>query len=135
MSEKKYKRYLIVDDDKANNMLCKMILKKTFEEAEVISYDSPCEALNYINSQYLISDDNLKTVIFLDINMPDITGWEFLDIFKDFNENIRNFFTIYMLSSSVDYKDKNLAKENPLVEGYIEKPLTREKIKNIFNII
>jgi len=66
--------------------------------------------------------------------MPDITGWEFLDIFKDFNENIRSFFTIYMLSSSVDYKDKNLATENPLVEGYIEKPLTRDKIKNIFSL-
>ncbi|MBN8569256.1 MAG: response regulator [Ignavibacteria bacterium] len=134
MSKNNYKRYLIVDDDKANNMLCKMILQKTFAKAEVISYDSPREALNYINNHYLISDDNFKTVIFLDINMPDITGWEFLDIFKDFNENIRNFFTIYMLSSSVDYKDKNLATENPLVEGYIEKPLTREKIKNIFSL-
>lgn len=134
MSKKNYNRYLIVDDDKANNMLCKMILQKTFAEAEVISYDCPREALNYINNHCLISDDNFKTVIFLDINMPDITGWEFLDIFKDFNENIRSFFTIYMLSSSVDYKDKNLATENPLVEGYIEKPLTRDKIKNIFSL-
>ena len=134
MSKKSYNRYLIVDDDKANNMLCKMILKKTFSEAEILTYDCPREALNYINSQYLISSDNFKTVLFLDINMPDITGWEFLDIFKDFDENIRSFFTIYMLSSSVDYKDKNLATENPLVEGYIEKPLTRDKIKNIFSL-
>ncbi len=134
MSKKSYNRYLIVDDDKANNMLCKMILKKTFSEGEILTYDCPRETLNYINSQYLISADNFKTVLFLDINMPDITGWEFLDIFKDFDENIRSFFTIYMLSSSVDYKDKNLATENPLVEGYIEKPLTREKIKNIFSL-
>ena len=134
MSKKSYNRYLIVDDDKANNMLCKMILKKTFSEAEILTYDCPREALNYINSQYLISADNFKTVLFLDINMPDITGWEFLDIFKDFDENIRSFFIFFMLSSSVAYKDKNLATENPLVEGYIEKPLTRDKIKNIFSL-
>ena len=126
------KRYLIVDDDKANNMLCRIILKKRFDGAEITSYEEPQAALDYIKEKYSAATENKTTVLFLDINMPDLTGWEFLDIFKNFDENIRKQFIIYMLSSSVDYKDKNMAKENPLVEGYIEKPLTRDKVNKLF---
>lgn len=126
------KRFLIIDDDRANNMLCQIILKKAFGRAEIISYEEPRTALDYIKSRYTNSNENLKTVLFLDINMPDITGWEFLDIFKNFDDKIRKQFSIYMLSSSVDYKDKKMAKENTLVEGYIEKPLTRDKVNKLF---
>lgn len=129
MEEKR--RYLIVDDDRANNMLCQIILKKTFEGAEIISFEDPRAAIDYIQNKYSDSTGSQSTVLFLDINMPDLTGWEFLDIFKNFDEAIRKQFTIYMLSSSVDSKDKTLASENPLVEGYIEKPLTREKVKKL----
>ncbi len=125
-------RFLIVDDDKANNLLCKIILQKTFEGAEIISHEFPQNALDSIINEYSKPENKLTTVLFLDINMPDISGWEFLEQFKDFDDDIKKQFVIYMLSSSVDYKDRNLAKENPLVEGYIEKPLTREKIKNLF---
>lgn len=126
------KRFLIVDDDRANNLLCKIILQKTFEGAEIVSHEFPRSALDYIVNEYSNPESKLITVLFLDINMPDISGWEFLEQFKDFDDFIKKQFVIYMLSSSVDYKDKNLAKENPLVEGYIEKPLTRDKVKNLF---
>lgn len=122
------KRYLIVDDDKTNNMLCKVTLKKIFQNAEIISYEAPREALNYIKGFNDSKGALQKTTIFLDINMPDISGWEFLEEFKNFSDEIKNNFTIYMLSSSVDYKDKTQAKENPLIKGYIEKPLTRTKV-------
>jgi len=124
-------RYLIVDDDKANNMLCKVIINKIIDNADVHCYEAPREALNYIKCCNDSKEALLKTTIFLDINMPDLTGWEFLEEFKDFSEEVKNNFTIYMLSSSVDYKDKNQAKENPLVEGYIEKPLTRAKVSEL----
>lgn len=126
-------RYLIVDDDRANNMLCQVILKKSFEGAEVSAYTEPRAALEYIQNEYSASTGKGTTVLFLDINMPDLTGWEFLDIFKNFDEKIRKQFIIYMLSSSVDYKDKSMAKENPLVDGYIEKPLTRDKVNKLFS--
>lgn len=129
MEEKR--RYLIVDDDRANNMLCQIILRKMFQGAEVTSFEEPRAALEYIQNNYSDSTGK-KTVLFLDINMPDITGWEFLDIFKNFDKKVRKQFVIYMLSSSVDYKDKKMAKENSLVEGYIEKPLTRDKVNKLF---
>lgn len=126
------KRYVIIDDDKANNMLCKMICKKVFGEVDTISFDIPEEGLNFISDQYSDNTKITPTVLFLDINMPGLTGWEFMEKYKSFNKSIQEQFTIYMLSSSVDHKDKDLARSNPLVKGYISKPLTREKLKELF---
>ena len=126
------KNYLIIDDDKSNNLLCKIILKKVLGDVEIVSYDNPRHGLAYIQQEYGSSDTNKPTVLFLDINMPDISGWELLDIYKDFDAHIHAQFTIYMLSSSVDAKDKSLAEENPFVTGFISKPLTRDVIKKLF---
>lgn len=129
---KPVKRYLIVDDDKSNNLLCKMVLKKVLGDIDITTYENPREGLSYIESEYKNTEFNSPTILFLDINMPDISGWEFLEIYKDYSENIHKQFTIYMLSSSVDYKDKSLAEENPLVKGFISKPLTRDIVSNLF---
>lgn len=128
------KRYLIVDDDKANNLLCKVVLKKVLGEIDIVSFDKPQEALDYIANEYSKSHEESRTYFFLDINMPEITGWEFLERFKHYDKKILNQFTTYILSSSVNSQDKELAQHNPLVNDYIEKPLTRETVKNLFNV-
>jgi len=127
-------RYLVVDDDKANNLLCKVVLKKVLGDIDIVSYDIPREALNYILDEYGAGNETKPTILFLDINMPEISGWDFLEIFKTYDEAIHKQFTVYILSSSVDYTDKGKADSNPLVKGYIEKPLTRDKIKNVFGV-
>jgi CheY-like chemotaxis protein len=71
--------------------------------------------------------------LFLDINMPTMTGWEFLDEFKELPETIRKKFIIYVLSSSVDSKDLEKASENELVKNYIQKPLRKESLKTLLS--
>jgi len=70
-----------------------------------------------------------KILLFLDINMPVMNGWDFLknylEIFNERNDKI------VILSSSIDFQDKEKAKLFSCVQGFIEKPLTPEKIKNI----
>ncbi len=88
------KNYLIIDDDKSNNLLCKVILKKILGDVEIASFDNPREGLHYIQQEYGKKEVNKPTVLFLDINMPDISGWELLDIYKDFDEHIHSQFTI-----------------------------------------
>jgi CheY-like chemotaxis protein len=126
------KNYLIIDDDKSNNLLCRVILKKVLGDIEVVTCENPREGLAYIQREYGKSGVNKPTVLFLDINMPDISGWEFLDIYKTFDEHIHGQFTTYMLSSSVDSRDKSLAEQSPFVNGFISKPLTRNIISNLF---
>jgi CheY-like chemotaxis protein len=126
------KRFLLVDDDPLNNYLTKMILKKSFEGAHVNDFIIPEEGLKFINTEPSHTPSDEKTILFLDINMPTITGWEFLEAFELFDASIKEQYDIYILSSSVNISDINLAKANPLVLDFIEKPLNKAKLVNMF---
>lgn len=126
------KQFLLVDDDPVNNYLTKMILKKSFEEVHVNDFTIPEDALEFIKSGPSHNPPDGKTTLFLDINMPSISGWEFLEALELFEASIKEQYNIYILSSSVDPKDINRAKENQLVLDFIEKPLNKTKLVKIF---
>jgi CheY-like chemotaxis protein len=126
------KRFLIVDNDPVNNLICKMVLKQSLGEVEVKDFIYPELALEYIEAEYEANQSEDKTTLFLDINMPTLTGWEFLVEFNTFNNLIKNQFDIYMLSSSVDPDDIQRAKSNPLVIDIIEKPLKKLFLVKLF---
>ena len=126
------KRFLIVDDDPLNNIVSKMVLKKSFGEVVVKDFIIPELALEHIETEFEHKQFEEKTTLLLDINMPSITGWEFLDIFKTFAEPVKNQFNIYILSSSVDIIDIQRAKQNPLVIDFIEKPLKKDVLIKMF---
>ena len=75
------------------------------------------------------SEEGLPEVIFLDLNMPIMDGWEFLDEFGKLSEE--KDIRIYILSSSVDSRDMERAKKYGMVNGFIAKPLTDAKIKEL----
>lgn len=126
------KRFFLVDDDPLNNTLTKMILRKSFDEVEVIDFTIPEDGLEFIKSEPSNTPPDGKTTLFLDINMPTLTGWEFLEAFNRFDASIKEQYNIYILSSSINYNDINLAKANPLVLDFIEKPLNKAKLVRIF---
>jgi two-component SAPR family response regulator len=125
-------RFLIIDDDPSNNFLCEIMLKKTIAGMEIRTFLQPEIAVDFIKKEY--SNGNaVPTILFLDINMPVMTGWDFLETLEAFDDKIIQHFTIYIVSSSVDQMDKKRAVENPLVIDYIEKPVTVEKLKKILS--
>lgn len=128
------KRFLLVDDDTLNNSLTKMILKKSFEEVHINDFTDPEDGLEFMKSQSShnppLADG--KTTLFLDINMPTISGWEFLEKFELFDSSIKEQYDIYILSSSIDPKDINRAKKNPLVIDFLEKPLKKSTLLKMF---
>ncbi len=63
--------------------------------------------------------------------MPILNGWNFLERFDKFSDHIKKQLTIYILSSSVDWSDKEKAQANPYVKDYLVKPLSREILGNI----
>jgi len=127
------KRFLIVDDDKTNNLITKMAIKKSLSEVEIVEFIVPEAALEYIKAEYLKHPKEDKTTILLDINMPTLNGWEFLEEFDTFTESIKRQFNIYILSSSIDLGDIQQAKVNPLVIDFIEKPLNKTVLSQIFS--
>jgi two-component SAPR family response regulator len=124
------KKFIVVDDDSVNNLICRKVIKNVFPEAVVLTFTNPETALTYIKSIYFDSCGK-ATILLLDINMPILSGWDFLEEFEGFDANIKEQLKIYMLSSSTDQLDKDLANENKNVCGYIEKPLDKDIIAKI----
>lgn len=123
------RKYIIVDDDPINNIICSMAIKRTLGEVNTKTFSVPEEGLAFIQNEYI---KNLHpAILFLDINMPTLTGWEFMEQFEKFSAEIKNQITIYILSSSVDQRDKDKANANAYIKGFISKPLTREMILTV----
>src|SRR5690606_2256248 len=118
----KKQNYLVVDDDTTNNMICEFTIKRFDRDANIKMFTQPEDALTYINTAYNNSSETLPTVLFLDVNMPTMTGWEFLDCFMQYDEWVREQFTIYILSSSIEDFTKE-AKTYPCIQGFLSKPL------------
>lgn len=119
--------FIIVDNDPVNNMLCDLAIKDAVNDAGIIAFTHPQAAFEYISS----ATESNNSILLLDINMPIWSGWDFVNHFDKLDDNIRKRFKIYMLSSSIDNNDKLRAAENKNVEGYIEKPLTGEKVASL----
>lgn len=120
-------KYIAVDDDSFNNMLCSMIIEDTLGAVDIKTFTKPEEGLTYIENV------ESPTVLFLDINMPTLTGWEFLEQYEKVSEKVKRYLSIYILSSSLDQRDKNKAEANKYVKGFISKPLESDTITLIAN--
>ena len=124
-------RFIVIDDDEFNNKICTVTLEKIDKEANIKTFLSPVEGFAHIVTEYSRTDNNENAVLFLDINMPVMNGWEFLDRFDELDASIKNRLKIYILSSSVDKRDIEKAKANKNVVHYLIKPLTKETIRLI----
>ena len=122
-------RFIVIDDDPVNNFICSIIIKEGAGELEVETFEIPEKGLEYISKEYLNNEH--PTVLFLDINMPTWSGWEFLDNFDKLDEKIKKQIKIYIIASSIDASDKHRARENKNVVDYIEKPLSEKTVSSM----
>ena len=122
-------RFIIVDNDPVNNLLCSLTIRDVAREAEIHTFNFPVDAFEHITTSHLNTDD--VTVLLLDINMPIWSGWDFLDNFEMLDEKIKRQIKIYIISSSIDTSDKHRARENKNVVDYIEKPLAEKTVSSM----
>ncbi|GAB4328199.1 MAG: response regulator [Flammeovirgaceae bacterium] len=110
----------LVDDDKIYLHVTNHTLKKTLPKVKVHSFLMAQDALDQIE---VVQPD----IIFLDLNMPLMDGWEFLEALA--KKDIATKINIFICSSSIDITDKERASAHPLIKSYIEKPLDASKIQ------
>ncbi|NCT09302.1 MAG: response regulator [Flavobacteriia bacterium] len=122
--------FILIDDDAISNMLSEIIIEDEFPDAQIISFTDPKQGIQFFESEFSESSIN-KTFLFLDINMPLMSGWEFLESLKEKKIEMKNNVFIYMLSSSVNLDDVKKAKLNPNVVDFLEKPLIDEFLKQL----
>lgn len=127
-------KFLIIDDDCIATLLYTLILQQALgEKIHVHSFNLPDEGINYIKKESNNIDTKSKTILFLDINMPLLMGWDVLDLIDKMDDSTKKQLVVFMLTSSIDPKDKKRALDHPLVTDFIEKPLTVEKIESVLN--
>jgi len=125
---------LLVDDDEINNFISIKLIKKALLNTEIMACLNGKYAIEQLSDIQRKDPNKLPDYILLDINMPIMNGWEFLDEYKRLNLDPLGKSKIYIISSSVFSNDINKARSYPLVKDFISKPLNVEKIKELFEV-
>ena len=125
-------KIFIIDDDEIFQFITRKSFEKLERKDDLLFFHNGEDALNYIKDSGA-NDQSIPDVIFLDINMPIMDGWDFLDELGKLNISTSRTPYIYMVSSSIDDKDATKSKLYPMIKDYISKPITDVNITEILN--
>lgn len=130
---KRLNSILLIDDNKATNFVHKkLIIKQDFIE-HIYTCSSGEEALQLLTSQNEGGELDFRPpeLMFLDINMPGMNGWEFLEEYDDLPNDQKDNTTIFMLTTSINPDDRFRANHIENISGFLNKPLSSKKLAEI----
>ncbi len=122
----------IIDDDKLTVKLISILVSKNKFCEEIQSFDNAQHAIDKLK-QNASNNGVLPDAILLDLNMPAMDGWQFLDEFMLLP--IKKEISIFIMTSSIDPVDIEMAKKYKIVKDYVEKPITSKKLDLLSNLI
>ena len=126
-----YSLTFIIDDDPVFVLLFKKILMKLGKYKTIVNFENGQLALDVLVEKFK-NNDSLPNIIFLDINMPILDGWEFLKALD--KHNFKDQLNIYMVSSSIDATEIKKSKKYKMVKNFISKPISASDfLKKITN--
>lgn len=125
------KKIAIIDDDQVFQMIVSKQLSVNKIDCEVLKFFNGEDAFQYFetNSNNL---DGIPDFVMLDVNMPIKDGWDFLEDYKTLPESIRNKVKLYLVTSSVMKSDIEKAKKEQEVVDYVSKPVSKERLAELF---
>ncbi len=122
--------FIVVDDSKLDCFIAEKIIKNTGRSESVNTFQQATDALVYIKT---LAPTTTPSIVFVDIQMPVMNGFEFVEAFEALPENIRQGYSIYMLSSSINENDIAKVKGYQSVKQFLNKPLTNNAITVVLN--
>jgi CheY-like chemotaxis protein len=126
---------MLVDDNEIDNLINQKMIEASNICDHIFIHSGAKSAIEFLkNIEKLLKgpiDLYLPEIIFLDIDMPLMDGFQFLDEFERLSDSIKNHCKVVMLTSSLNPQDMNRAKKNQYVLKYINKPLTQENLKKL----
>ncbi|MFV8343546.1 response regulator [Flavobacterium sp. XS2P39] len=121
------KRIWVVDDDAIYQIIVNKIIQRSEMFSAISSFKNGKDAIDAVHNS--IENNKLfPDIILLDINMPIMDGWEFMEEMASLKTQISQQITIYIVSSSIAVEDKNKSKTYPDILGYLSKPITTEDL-------
>lgn len=123
----KFRLLVFIDDDAATNYYNEIIVSESETTEEFIFFDKAMDALTYFEN--IEEDSQIPEAIFLDINMPKMDGWKFLEHFAEINLN--NAPSIVMLTTSLSSIERERAENNPMIYKLLNKSLQEEHLNDL----
>ena len=131
--EPKYKIVMLVDDNEIDNMINQKMLESANFAERYYVHTSGQSALDFLGN--LVGGESasevLPDLILLDINMPLMDGFQFLEEFAELNDKITHTIGVFMLTTSINPSDKERADGNTLITKFLTKPLTLDQLKEL----
>jgi CheY-like chemotaxis protein len=127
---------LLVDDDDASNFIHKMEINKLSLDVKVEVVHNGKEALEYLTATGKYAGKEgvcMPGIIFLDINMPIMNGWEFLEEYRKLTEEQKAKIVVAMLTTSTNAVDENFALQNSEIAQFIHKPIRQSVIEKLIH--
>jgi CitB family two-component system response regulator MalR len=124
-------RFIVIDDNPINVLVSEHIIKKVSKNAQIKTFALATLALQHIEEEYSKTDSNIPTLLFLDLHMPVMDGFEFLERFMKLDTDIQKQFKIIVLSATADDLELKKAIAYSCVTDYREKPLTIKVLKKL----
>ena len=122
---------LIIDDDPIQLRIAELLLKKSHAIMST-GYLNATLALEYLKKNRH-NPSSLPDVIFIDLNMPTVDGWTFLNLYSELLPGISKSIPVFIVTSSIDSGDHKKSYEYSFVNGFISKPITPEKVDEIIS--
>jgi CheY-like chemotaxis protein len=120
----------VIDDDPIYQIIMKKIIAKSDIFSSICSFPNGKEAINELKKN-INNNDFFPDIILLDIEMPIMDGWGFMDEMAILKSQINSKISIYILSSSIAIEDKERAKNNSCILGYMSKPIGLDNLIKI----
>lgn len=124
----RYPLTMIVDDNELDSFVLKNVLSANGFTSEALLMSDGRSALDYLKAN---TSEKLPRVIFLDIMMPGMDGFEFLEHFEKLQQEVRDKCRIILISTSESFKDLNRANKNRFVYRFLNKPITEAMLNAI----
>ncbi len=125
---------LIVDDDPIQQLVTRKLIAHCSTDIRVQSAENGREGLEVFLAASSNPNIRVPDFVFLDIEMPEMNGWEFLKAFSSLPKAITKRVTVYVASSSINPEDKGLIHDYPIAAGLLEKPIPLETLKRILGV-
>lgn len=126
--------FIVIDDSKLDCFIAEKIIRNTGRSETIKSFVQATDALEFITNSPVAADD-LKTILLVDIHMPLMNGFEFVEAFEKIPKERKDNYIIYVLSSSINENDLNRVRYYSSVKQFLNKPLTSNTLTTLLEMV